>query len=135
MLRWRRLWTVLSVVMMTVSLWIAVKPMGADQDNWLSWLQVLLVSDKGEHAFAFLVYGLWFGALAGPAKWRQVALLLFLYGVLIELLQAILPTGRTADIMDLLADCAGLVLGLLAAWWFGRHWLLRVDGWFATRGR
>ena len=134
MLRLQRLWTVLSVIMMTVSLWIAVKPMDAEQDSWLSWLQVLLVSDKGEHAFAFFVYGLWFGALVGPSKWRRVALLVFLYGALIELLQALLPTGRSADLMDLLADCAGLVLGLLAATWFGRRWLLRVDGWVAARG-
>ena len=42
--------------------------------------------------------------------------------------------GRIADFWDLAADAGGLVLGLLAARWFGRDWLLWVDAWMASRG-
>jgi hypothetical protein len=78
--------------------------------------------------------GLWFGSLAGPAHWRRVGLLLLLYGALIEILQGAMALGRTADFWDLAADAGGLALGLLAARWFGRAWLLWVDAWMASRG-
>ena len=134
MLRLRKLWTGLSVVLLVVSLWFALKPITPDEENWLDWLSFLTTSDKVLHAEAFFGLGLWFGALAGPSHWRRVALLLLLYGALIEVSQGAMALGRIADFSDLAADAGGLVLGLLAARWFGRDWLLWVDAWMASRG-
>jgi VanZ family protein len=134
MLRLQKLWTGLSVVLLVVSLWFALKPITPDEESWLDWLSFLTASDKVVHAEAFFGLGLWFGSLAGPSHWRRVGLLLLLYGALIEILQGAMALGRTADLRDLVADAGGLVLGLLAALWFGRIWLLRVDGWAASRG-
>ena len=134
MLRMQKVWTGLSVVLLVVSLWFALKPITPDEEGWLDWLSFLTASDKVVHAEAFFGLGLWFGSLAGPGHWRRVGLLLLLYGALIELLQGVMALGRTADLWDLAADAGGLVLGLLAAQWFGRSWLLGVDGWVASRG-
>jgi len=38
---------------------------------------------------------------------------LFLYGITIEGLQAILPTGRSAELLDVLSNSLGLVAGVL----------------------
>lgn len=38
---------------------------------------------------------------------------LFLYGIAIEALQAILPTGRSAELLDVLSNTMGLVMGVL----------------------
>jgi VanZ family protein len=134
MLRLQKLWTGLSVLLLVVSLWFALKPITPDEESWLDWLSFLTASDKVVHAEAFFGLGLWFGALAGPSHWRRVGLLLLSYGALIEILQGLMAMGRTADFYDLAADAGGLVLGLLAAHWFGRRWLLRFDGWVASRG-
>jgi hypothetical protein len=134
MLRLQKLWIGLGVLLLGVSLWFALKPITPDEESWLAWLSFLTASDKVVHAEAFFGLGLWFGALAGPSHWRRVGLLLLLYGALIELLQGAMALGRTADLGDLAADAGGLALGLLAAHGFGRSWLLRVDGWVASRG-
>jgi hypothetical protein len=134
MLRLQKLWSGLSVALLVVSLWIALKPITPGGESWFDWLSFLAASDKVVHAVAFFVLGLWFGALAGPSHWRRVGVLLLLYGALIELLQGAMALGRNADLWDLAADAGGLVSGLLAARWLGRSWLLRVDGWVASRG-
>lgn len=134
MLRLQKLWTGLSVLLLVGSLWFALKPITPDEESWLDWLSFLAASDKVAHTVAFFGLGLWFGALAGPSHWRGIGLLLLLYGALIELLQGAMALGRTEDLWDLAADAGGLVLGLLAARGFGRSWLLRFDGWVASRG-
>jgi len=71
--------------------------------------------DKAIHLVAFLAVGLaW--RLGGRSSRRILALgLVFAAGI--ELGQALLPTGRTGDVVDALADLAGLGLGLALAPW------------------
>jgi aminopeptidase YwaD len=45
--------------------------------------------------------------------------IVILYGAATEILQAILPTGRDADVMDWLADCAGTGLAFIL---YGFRW-------------
>ena len=53
------------------------------------------------------------------------------YGLLIELLQMLTPT-RQAEVMDLVADVAGVLLGwLLCTAGFAR-WCRTVESWFAN---
>lgn len=81
-----------------------------------------------------VVHAVMFGAL--PAAWfidrrrhghtpttGQVwlaAALSALAGGLIEILQALLPTGRTADWRDFLADCAGAIVAAAVCFLFVR---------------
>ncbi|MEQ8798784.1 MAG: VanZ family protein [Salinisphaeraceae bacterium] len=67
--------------------------------------------DKVGHLAAFALLGGWFGALQRDAlPWIGLALLA--YGGLIELLQGLTP-NRLPEWGDLLADLAGIVLGIL----------------------
>jgi hypothetical protein len=67
-----------------------------------------------------LVHLLLFAALAITARWagmgvRLAAVLLPAYAAASELLQALPALGRSADLLDWVADAAGVLLGL-AVW-------------------
>lgn len=63
--------------------------------------------DKAEHALAWLVLtGL--GLALSPRRPRAIVGFALVFGVLIEILQAILPIGRDADWHDALADSVGV---------------------------
>lgn len=71
-------------------------------------------SDKLNHALAYCVLTVYFGQLVGT-EWRRRAVVvgsLIGYGIAIELLQALTPT-RVAEVADLVANAAGIGLGLL----------------------
>jgi VanZ family protein len=65
--------------------------------------------DKANHVLAFAVLAV-LGCRSYPKRRIRVLLGLLAYGVLIELLQAL--TGyRTAELLDVVADAVGLVIG------------------------
>lgn len=75
-------------------------------------------NDKGEHFAAFWLLSLGL-ALYWSLSGGRVALLLTLYGGLIEVAQSFTPC-RQASLLDLLADIAGILAGLLMlALWRG----------------
>jgi VanZ family protein len=105
-LRRRGSWRALLALLLAVVSWFAFAPVRFDDGG--------LPLDKARHLAAF-------GALAWVAlqgfgrgaAWRVAAALLA-YGVFIELVQSRIP-GRAASGWDVLADAAGIALGLLAA--------------------
>lgn len=71
--------------------------------------------DKIGHLVAFAALMLWYAQLyVGRDRWH-CALALVGFGILIELLQALVPY-RSADGWDLLADVVGVGVGLLLAY-------------------
>lgn len=84
--------------------------------------------DKFVHAFLFGMQSLLLGmALAGMGKWRSrmaplavAAVVAIAFGGVIELLQEGMGAGRHGDILDLLADAAGAILGYGFLSWWGR---------------
>jgi len=78
------------------------------------------VSDKIVHfvAYLVLVFLLWFAISPGrKVNWRRAAawwilLVTVCYGVIDELLQGVV-VGRSCDVMDFLADLAGVLTGLI----------------------
>jgi len=68
-------------------------------------------NDKGEHILAFAVLAIGYAVFWAPERWRLIAGLT-MYGVLIEIAQSLTPC-RQASLLDVLADIAGIVLGLL----------------------
>lgn len=77
--------------------------------------------DKSNHALAFGVMAMlaWAG-YPGPARRPlQVTAWLMAYGVVIEVVQSRIP-GRSGEWPDLIADAAGIALGL-AAWGLARR--------------
>ena len=92
------------------------------------------VSDKSAHVVGYLVLGvLAVRAVHGglPARVTSHGALLALaitigYGAFDEGHQWLVP-GRSADLLDLLADAAGGLVGLIGCWAWGILWL-RFDG-------
>lgn len=76
--------------------------------------------DKGDHVFAFSVLAV-LGIRSYPAFIVPVVVGLFLYGGLIEVLQAVLP-WRHAEWLDILADSVGVLIG------WGVERLVRFSG-------
>lgn len=72
--------------------------------------------DKYEH---FLAYGelAFLGLIAFPGKRWAIAIILFLVaqGALIEIFQTFVP-GRNGDLLDLIANAIGLLIGCFLAW-------------------
>ncbi|HUH38714.1 MAG TPA: VanZ family protein [Spongiibacteraceae bacterium] len=107
--------------------------------RWTSWLTLLVVtylalvpggpslpqlpSDKMEHALAFFTLLALFD-LAYPARslWRLKIPALLAYGVLIEVGQSVSP-GRYPELMDVVADAAGIIAYLPVRWLLRRYLL------------
>lgn len=97
---------------------------------------VFRVSDLLLHAFAF-VYLSFSLSLAHDLSAARVALWMLGYGVLIEVLQSLIP-DRTPELKDLLVDGAGIAVGLAAARLLGawsRRTLIRMVGAVLPSGR
>lgn len=71
---------------------------------------IVSVSDLLNHAAAFIFLSVLY-TLAYPHSFQRIALTLLGYGLLIELVQAFLPT-RFASIEDVVADAAGVIAGI-----------------------
>lgn len=110
-LLWAALWA-LAILVLTLM------PAG-DVPAW-PWAERVQL-DKWVHAFLFGVQGVLLGMALlqmGPTGHRTgllviATLLAITYGGLIEVLQASMGDGREGDVMDLVADTAGALLGLL----------------------
>lgn len=101
----RRCWQLLLAVLVAMVCFLAFAPHPPDEAS-LGW-------DKLNHAVAFAVLAL-VGRFGFPATRGQalgVALGLLAFGVLIELVQGLVP-GRSSEWADLAADSLGIVAGM-----------------------
>ena len=70
-------------------------------------------ADKIVHLFGYALLTFWWAQLVIRQRWK-LAIAVVLFGVTIELLQGLTPT-RHPDLLDALANSAGVLLGWLAA--------------------
>lgn len=119
-LRWKTFWLLAGIAGTLVGLYLALRPSGQGP-GWYPY------SDKVQHSVSYVAMALWFGALYELRLQWRVAVVLFLFGVLVEVLQWAMPYGRTADAGDLLANSIGIGLGLLATRALGASWMARVE--------
>ena len=100
--------------------WRGILVLGVLLTAWLAWSpargpQGLAHLDKLNHCMAFAALGL--ATFRAFPQWRPAGVVALLgFGVLIELVQAGLPT-RSAEWPDVLADATGIALG-----WALNHW-------------
>ncbi len=88
----------------------------------------ILLSDKWLHLLTFLFLSLWFtGQYARSSYWRLLVGLTA-FGVLIELGQRMIPY-RSGEWMDLIADIAGIGIGLIIAIAGLGGWSVRFEQW------
>lgn len=106
----RRRWRILVFAVMVVAVLVAIRPLRHRFEPETLFPE----SDKVFHTAYF--FGLWFLARRAGfgAGWR-LAVALVIYGVGIEVAQALTPTMRSASLADVVADSAGIAL----AWFVG----------------
>lgn len=71
-------------------------------------------SDKLAHGVTYAVLAIFYGALYRPARFAAVALALVGLGAALEAIQAMLAY-RSAELLDMLANGAGVAAGLIVA--------------------
>jgi VanZ family protein len=89
--------------------------------------------DKVEHFVAYAVLAAWFAGLYPRASYPWIALGLATLGFVIEVLQQYMGLGREGDPRDMLADLAGIAVGLWLGGAVAGDWALRVESWLARR--
>lgn len=91
-----------------------------------------LMGDKIAHFVAFLVLMVWFCGVFRNRVTPWVAIWLLAFGILIEVLQARVPS-RSAEFYDVVADMAGILLGWgLAVLGLG-HWTGLLESWLPAK--
>lgn len=106
-LRYPRLWMAVGLVLAGVIAVLSLMPLRNVPD--------LDVSDKIKHALAYVALGFFFASVIVRRDWFWLAIALICFGALIELAQHVMPFGRSAEAKDMLANLAGIAVGLLLA--------------------
>ena len=96
------LWLGLGMGMLIIILVLALLP--------VSEVDTPSLPDKVLHGLAFAFLMVWFGGVFETRRWPVLAAALLIYGGLMELLQAT-TAYREPELMDMLADVVGLVIG------------------------
>jgi VanZ family protein len=91
------------------------------------------VSDKFEHALAYTLLAFWYGSIVGRRALAATFVALLAFGGAMELLQGWMGLGRTADLMDLVANAIGILVGLLLSQTPLGSWAQQFESLFASR--
>lgn len=129
-LRYARAWGLLSIACLVLVLAATLLPA-----DWF-WpddaaLQFDL-QDKWLHGLTFFGLALWFCGQFRPSSYWRIVLGLLAFGVLIELVQRAV-SYRSAELMDLAADVAGIAAGILAALAGAGGWAPRFEDWLQSK--
>ncbi len=131
-LRYRGAWRVASVVILLGVLAGTLMPavwLWPDRGRMLAWFVNV---DKWAHGITFVLLAVWFAGQYRRADYWRIAVGLLLFGVLIEGCQR-LVTYRSAEWFDIVADGAGILLGLVIARAGLGGWSLRFEDWYRRR--
>lgn len=106
-LRFPRFWLIAGWIAVIAALIVCLLP--------AKYVEVPNLNDKIEHAAGFALLVLWFAGIYPRRRYWLIALGFLLFGIVIEFLQGDMNWGRHADIHDVYADTAGIVVGVLVA--------------------
>ena len=121
-LRHPRLWLSIGWTLIVLAVLVSILPV-----NRLP--QPPGVNDKVEHMAAYMLLSLWFAGIYPRSRYWIIAIGLCVMGVLIEFAQGAMHLGREADVLDVLANSSGVVVGLgLSLLWLG-GWAQRLETW------
>jgi hypothetical protein len=123
-LRHRRLWVAMSAV------WVAAVIYGSLKPNLA--LPVPSNFDKVEHLTVYLALSLWFTGLFPRASYWRVAASLLVLGLSMEILQGLMKAGRSAELLDMVANTAGVAGGHILALAHTGGWARKVESWLNT---
>ena len=106
-LRFARFWLVFGWVSVALAMYLSLAPITAIRvPDW---------NDKIEHCLGYFLLTFWFCGIYPRSHYWKVGLAMLGMGVLVEVLQGAMQLGRQADLMDIVADIAGIVPAVLLA--------------------
>ena len=132
-LRYALRWQTASAVLLLVVLATALMPaiwFWPDRVRMEAWMGQL---DKWAHVAAFAFLAVWFAGQYRRAAYWRIAVGLVGFGVLIEICQRAVGY-RSAEWLDIGADVAGIVIGLLIALAGAGGWSQRFENRYLERG-
>jgi VanZ family protein len=94
-----------------------------DKATALSWFER---NDKWIHGVTFLTLSIWFTGIYSKGAYWRIGLGLLVFGMMIEACQRAV-SYRTADWIDVSADAAGIILGLVIGAAGIGGWCLRAE--------
>jgi VanZ family protein len=89
-------------------------------------LRAITISDKVMHAGTYFVLMVWFAGLYRRQRFVPIAVGLFLLGIALDVAQGGTAT-RTFDLLDILADAVGVVIGLVVSLLLLGGWCQRIE--------
>jgi VanZ family protein len=128
-LRYALRWQVASAALLLIVLAGAMMPaiwFWPDRVRVVGWLHHL---DKWVHLLAFAFLAVWFAGQYRRNSYWRIAAGLAGFGILIELCQRLVGY-RSAEWLDVGADVAGIVVGLLIALAGAGGWSQRFEHWY-----
>ena len=90
-------------------------------------LPTVSLNDKLEHAIAYTITAVWFGGLITRRHYWILAASLLALGAAIEVAQGLMHLGRSADIVDWLADAGGVAVGMAVCIAGLGHWVSWIE--------
>ena len=87
--------------------------------------------DKLSHLLGFFALTVWFAALVERRFFLVVGLVMLAVGIGIEIAQDLMALGRAAELADVYADLAGILLGLAVSLPIRDSWLERIERWLS----
>jgi len=124
-LRRRRLWIALSMVLLAAVFYVCLQPgLG---------VSVPAGFDKVEHLAAYVLLAMWFTGLVARGRYWAVAAGLLALGALIEVLQWRMNLGRSAEVLDMLANALGVGAGISIALIATGGWAPRLESWMGWK--
>ncbi len=129
-LRYTRRWRAAGVILLVLVLAAMLMPtVWVSKGEYLKWFVYV---DKWLHGITFIFLAIWFAGQYRPVSYWRIAIGLLAFGVLTEFCQR-LVTYRSADWFDLVADAAGIGIGLVIALAGLGGWSLRLEKWLEAR--
>jgi len=132
-LRYASRWRAASVMLLLCVLAAALMPAVWFWDDWHGFMNWFVNVDKWLHGITFVFLAIWFAGQYRPSSYWRIGVGLVLFGVLIELCQRMV-TYRSSEWFDIVADAAGIVVGLVIASGGLNGWCLQVEGWLEQGG-
>ena len=126
-LRYRRLWLALSIALVGAIIYSSLAP------DFALLMPTPDGFDKVEHFTAYCGLALWFTGIYPRARYWQVVAGLLALGLAVEIAQGTMQLGRSADVLDMLANAVGVLAGLLLALSLTGGWAQRVESWLVRR--
>jgi len=131
-LRYARRWRTASIVLLLLVLAATLMPvvwLWSDRRQVIAWF---FEFDKWLHGITFVCLAIWFSGQYPPRAYWRIGIGLIFFGLLIEASQRMV-TYRSAELLDIVADAAGIAVGLIIAMAGAGGWSLRIEAWSARR--